>query len=286
MAKLNGIDISKWQGNIDLAKVPSDFVIVKATQANNYVNPYFKQKVDEALALGKLVGVYHYCASGVGAENEAKFFVDTIRPYLGKVTLFIDWESDSNPKFGDASYVLKVLDTTYELAKVKPAIYQSKSVCRTSGMDKIAAKYELWCAQYASNNPQIGYRESPWTDNKGFGPWTSVFIYQYSSKGRLDGYSGDLDLDKAYCTKEEWLKRCKVETVPVTPTPTPSPSTGNNLVGKMVTVTASNSLNIRQKADKSSTIVGVLKSGSKIKVDRVENGMAHFAGYCSIKYLS
>jgi GH25 family lysozyme M1 (1,4-beta-N-acetylmuramidase) len=69
ISKLDGIDISKWQGDINLSKVPCDFVIVKATQANNYVNPYFTKKVDEALALNKLVGVYHYCASGVGAKN-------------------------------------------------------------------------------------------------------------------------------------------------------------------------------------------------------------------------
>ena len=198
--KLDGIDISKWQGDINLSMVPCDFVIVKATQANKYVNPYFTKKVDEALKLGKLVGAYHYCASGVGAENEAKHFVETIKPYIGKILLCIDWEGDSNPKFGDASYVLSILDKVYELTKVKPLIYQSKSVCRTSGMDKIAAKYELWAAQYANNNPQIGYRESPWTDNKGFGPWNYVPIYQYSSKGRLIGYNGNLDLDKGYLT--------------------------------------------------------------------------------------
>ena len=283
ISKLDGIDISKWQGDINLSKVPCDFVIVKATQANKYVNPYFNKKVDEALALNKLVGVYHYCASGVGAKAEAEHFVNTIKPYLGKVLLCIDWEGDSNPKFGDASYVLDILDYVYNLTKIKPLIYQSKSVCRTSGMDKIAAKYDLWCAQYASNNPQIGYRKTPWTDNKGFGPWKTVYIYQYSSKGQLTGYNGTLDLDKAYTTKEEWIKRCK----PVQDTPTPASITPNGSIvaGKMYTVTAENTLNIRETSIKSSRVVGVLKHDSRIKVDKVENGMAHFSGWCSEKYL-
>ena len=284
--KLDGIDISKWQGDINLSKVPCDFVIVKATQANNYVSPYFKKKVDEALSLGKLVGVYHYVAKGVGAENEAKFFVDTIKPYIGKVVLFIDWEGDQNPKFGDSSYVLAIMDKVYELTKVKPLIYQSKSVCRTSGMDKIAAKYNLWCAQYASKEIQNGYRENPWTDNKGFGPWNFVYVYQYTSKGRLPGYNGDLDLDKCYGTKEDWLKRCKVEEGSSGATVNPGNTGGNNIVaGKIATITAENTLNIRQTSDKKSKIIGVLKGGSKIKVDKVENGMAHFTGWCSEKYL-
>mgnify|MGYP003273047984 CR=1 FL=1 len=35
---LNGIDISAWQRGIDAASVPSDFVIVKATQGLDYIN--------------------------------------------------------------------------------------------------------------------------------------------------------------------------------------------------------------------------------------------------------
>lgn len=36
---MNGIDISSWQSGIDLAKVPCDFVIIKATEGLTYVNP-------------------------------------------------------------------------------------------------------------------------------------------------------------------------------------------------------------------------------------------------------
>ncbi len=272
---LNGIDISKWQGDINLSKVPSDFVIVKATQGTSYVNPYLN-KLDEAISLGKLVGVYHYCSTG-GAKNEVTHFVNTIKKYIGKVLLVLDWEGEGNPNFGNSSYILEVMDEVYNQTKVKPIIYQSKSVCRTSGMDKIAAKYELWCAQYASMNPQYGYSANPWTDNKGFGPWTSPIIYQYSSRGQLSGYSGNLDLDIAYMTKNDWDARCKLNTIP-------SPASVTN-VGITYIVTAANALNIRKSSDKTSQIIGVLKSGSKVCVDKIENGMAHISGWSSIKYL-
>ena len=39
---MNGIDISGHQQGIDLAAVPCDFVIIKATQGISFVNPDFK----------------------------------------------------------------------------------------------------------------------------------------------------------------------------------------------------------------------------------------------------
>ena len=68
---LNGIDISSWQQGINLSVVPADFVIVKATQGVGYVNPDFTRAVDQALATGKLVGVYHYVN---GTDGEITYF--------------------------------------------------------------------------------------------------------------------------------------------------------------------------------------------------------------------
>ena len=85
----------------------------------------------------------------------------------------------------------------------------SKSVCRqyASAWD---ASFPLWCAQYA-NYQYTGYKVNPWTDDKGFGPWKECAILQYSSRGRLAGYTGNLDLDKAYITADEWLMYAKGE---------------------------------------------------------------------------
>lgn len=40
---LNGIDISNWQSGINLAVVPCDFVVIKATEGTGYVNPITKE---------------------------------------------------------------------------------------------------------------------------------------------------------------------------------------------------------------------------------------------------
>ena len=196
---MNGIDISKWQKGINLAVVPCDFVIVKATQGVSYKSPEFETQISQALLYGKLVGVYHY-AGGGGAIAEAEHFCNVVKDYIGRAILVLDWEGDQNPNFNNSGYAKAWLQYIKDKTGITPFIYMSKSVCRQYNWD---ASFPLWCAQYKSF-AETGYQENPWTDSKGFGPWAGCEILQYSSKGKLKGYSGNLDLDKAYITKQEW----------------------------------------------------------------------------------
>ena len=197
---MNGIDISRWQKDIQLSRVPCDFVIVKATQGTGYVSPTYKQQITSAEALGKYLGVYHYASSG-GATAEAEHFLQTVADYIGKAILVLDWEGEQNANFNNPSYALDFLNYVKKRTGVTPFIYMSKSVCRQYKWD---ASFPLWCAQYKNQQPS-GYQAQPWTDAKGFGVWQSPKIFQYSSKGQLDGYSGNLDLDIAYMDGAEWL---------------------------------------------------------------------------------
>lgn len=198
---MNGIDISRWNP-VDLSKVPCDFVIVKATQGTGYVSPTYKSQIAQADSLGKLLGVYHYASTSGGAIAEAKHFLNTVKDYIGKAIMVLDWEGEQNSNFKNPEYALSWLRYVKQETGITPFIYMSKSVCRqyASVWD---ASYPLWCAQYKNQQPS-GYQENPWTDAKGFGPWDSPLIFQYSSKGQLDGYSGNLDLDKAYINAELW----------------------------------------------------------------------------------
>lgn len=197
---MNGIDISRWQKDIRLSRVPCDFVIVKATQGTGYVSPTYKQQITSAEALGKYLGVYHYASSG-GAAAEAEHFLQTVADYIGKAILVLDWEGDQNANFSNPLYALDFLNYVKSKTGITPFIYMSKSVCRQYKWD---ASFPLWCAQYRNQQPS-GYQAQPWTDAKGFGVWQSPKIFQYSSKGQLDGYSGNLDLDIAYMDGSEWL---------------------------------------------------------------------------------
>lgn len=206
---MNGIDVASYQSGLDPSRVPMDFIIVKSTQGTSYTNPDFKRMMDAALKAGKLVGIYHY-AEGQDPVREADFFLKTIDPYIGKATLWLDWERIQNTKFGkqDVSWCKTFCDRVYEKTGVLTGIYMSKSVCRAHDWSPVAKKYPLWCAQYASTSV-TGYQASPWTDSYGFGAWEAPIVYQYSSSGSLTGWGGRLDLDIAYITKDEWLAYAK-----------------------------------------------------------------------------
>lgn len=201
---LNGIDIASYQKGINLGVVPCDFIIIKATQGLSYVNPDFERAYKQAKSHGKLLGIYHY-ANGAGAVKEADFFIKVIGNRIGEAILVLDWEGAQNPQFGksDVSYVRAFCDRVYGETGVRPLVYMSKSVCRAHDWTAVAKNYALWVAQYANNN-QTGYQSHPWTDSRSYGAWDAPVIFQYSSKGRLKGWSGNLDLDIAYLTSEQW----------------------------------------------------------------------------------
>ena len=162
---MNGIDISRYQKGINLAVVPSDFVIVKASQGSSeYVYPTFKEQIEQAESLGKLIGVYHYASQG-GAIPEAEKFLRTVDKYIGRAILCLDWEKDENVNFQNPQYAIAWLRYVEQRTGVKPFLYMSKSVARqyASIWDP---SFPFWCAQYA-NYRYTGYKENPWTDDKG-----------------------------------------------------------------------------------------------------------------------
>ena len=208
---MKGIDISHWQQGINLTSVTCDFVIIKATQGTKYVDPCFQKFCAQAMSLGKKIGLYHYYGSGE-PEAQAEHFLQTVRSYIGKAVLVLDWEVDQNPDFKKGPALPKrFLD--YVLAKtgVHPLIYMSKSVCREYNWTEVVkGNYGLWMAQYANKKP-TGYQDKPWTDSKGLGAFKGYAMHQYSSKGQLPGYGGDLDLDIAYMTPAAWDRYAKAD---------------------------------------------------------------------------
>ena len=116
---MNGIDISKWQPNIDLSVVPCDFVIVKATQGTSYISSEFQKQISQADNLGKLIGVYHYASKG-GAMAEADHFLQTVKDYIGRAILVLDWEGEQNDNFGNPEYALAWLRYVEQVTGIKP----------------------------------------------------------------------------------------------------------------------------------------------------------------------
>lgn len=196
---MNGIDISAWQGdeNIDLAKVPFDFCIIKATEGTDYKNRYLTAHCNKVLSRKKLLGVYHY-ANGGDPQKEADIFLAYCKKYIGKAVLVLDWEAKNNHLFGvkDLEWCLQWCSYVQKKTGIKPLIYIQKSA-----MDAVKkAGYGLWVAQYP-DYVETGYQEHPWNEGA-----YNCLIRQYTSVGKLSGYSGSLDLNKAYISAASWNK--------------------------------------------------------------------------------
>ena len=222
---LNGVDVASYQSKLKpSAMTTTQFVIVKFTQGTWYVNPYADAQYSAAKAAGKLLGAYHY-AEGGNAKAEAQYFVKALGNRVGECILALDWEGAQNPTFGsgkDVTWCLTWLNEVYRLTGSRPLIYMSKSVCRKYDWSAVAGQYPLWCAQYGSNNA-TDYQSNPWTDSNGFGAWKSDTIRQYSSKGRITGYSANIDIDKAYLTAEQWRAMAKGTTTKAPEKPKQNP---------------------------------------------------------------
>lgn len=194
---MNGIDVSGWQKGINIDAVPADFVITKATQGKSYVNPDCDRVVQACRRLGKCWAFYHYI-DGSGVEGEAQFFVNNCKNYFGEGVPCLDWESVQNKAWRNEYYLERVIERVKELTGVPPLVYASLSVFPWNVCHR--QNCGTWVAQYADNDP-TGYQSKPWNE----GAYSCV-IRQYSSNGRLSGYDGALDLNKAYITREQWGK--------------------------------------------------------------------------------
>lgn len=215
---LQGVDVASWQAGIDFTKVPADFVIAKATQGTNYVNPDCDRVIQQCIKLGKCWGTYHY-VDGSGAQAEADYYVKNIQGYIGKGVLAIDWESGSNKAWGNYAYLDTLVNRVIERTGVRPMIYAQASVY--AQVAAVAKKYNcaVWCAQYANMNT-TGYQDKPWNEGK-----YACAIRQYSSTGRLPGWGGNLDLDKFYGDAAAWRKYAGASD-------TPAPAPVDPLAGK------------------------------------------------------
>lgn len=213
---LNGIDVSSWQAGINIAAVPADFVIVKATQGTNYVSPVFRAQADATLNSGKLLGIYHYISGG-NWQAEAEYFVNAVKDYVGRAVLALDFESGDNSAYGDTSYLQQCAQTVYNLTGVRPLLYGSqRDYGRLAAVSK-ATNCGLWIAQY-KNYAHIGYQDKPWNEDA-----YDCAMRQYSSSGALPNYGGNLDLDKFYGNRTAWDKYAQSDNATTPPAPQPAP---------------------------------------------------------------
>ena len=189
---LKGIDISHWQEGIDLGAIDVDFVICKATEGNGYTDVMCDTFYQKAKSLGKKLGVYHFARPDLGnsGEEEADWFIKETLGYHKEAMLVLDWESGD---LTNVAWAKAWLDRVYSKTGVKPVIYMSASVMHSADWSSVVnADYGLWVANYGTND---GTAQESVFDRYPLKYWSFYALWQYTSKGRLNGYNGNLDLN-------------------------------------------------------------------------------------------
>lgn len=187
----HGIDISSHQSGLNVAALWADFVIVKATEDDDYVNPYMVSQANATLGASKRLGFYHFARPG-DAAAQARYFVSAVGSLRGKATLWLDWEDNAVPQGPD--WAKTFLDTVRALTGATPGIYMNGSAVNDYDWSAVASQYPLW---YAGGPDYSDYGSSysdPAVPNVSY--WGAPLIHQYTEDGRLPGYSGTLDLNR------------------------------------------------------------------------------------------
>lgn len=203
----NGIDISNHQGSMDLAKVlkqtKTDFVICKATEGLKFVDKFCDKFMVVAQDAGKQVGFYHFARpEWNSAKAEAEFFLRQTKGYFGKGIPVLDWESSGK---SNVKWAKEWLDYIYGKTGVKPVIYMSESVVNAYNWKAVAdTGYGLWVARYRDYNIDRNYDMSTCGKKPVVKWWSFYMMWQWTSVGRLDGYSGNLDCDVFYGDGKAW----------------------------------------------------------------------------------
>ena len=206
--RLHIIDIASWQAGIVPSKTKADAVIIKVTGGTHYENPYWKKWADDVLASGKCLGLYHYAVeqeSNPKAKAEAEFFLSKVSKYIGKFIPVLDWEADATSL--PASWAREWMDIVANKTGATPWLYGYASNINSSNYKTVAEKYPLWMASYLNKYNGSGFLDNP-DQTWGYGNWKSAIAYQYTSTGRISGYSDDLDLSVGYLSVQDWAKMC------------------------------------------------------------------------------
>lgn len=200
MSEFRGIDVSHWQGAIDWAKVRSagiQFAIIKAggSDAGFYTDSRWEENYRNAKANGIAVGAYYFvgsaCTSVEDGKADAERFLAQLRGKQFEYPVYMDVEATPASARAGATEAAIAFCRALEATGYYAGIYSSTySGFRDRLDDSKLTAFTHWVAQYASNCTYGG----------------AYGIWQYSSKGRVSGIAGDVDMDISYADYPSIIK--------------------------------------------------------------------------------
>ena len=198
---IQGIDISKWQGNVDWASVRAagtQFAFIKATEGGDHVDERFRTNWDGAAAAGIPRGAYHFVFWCRSAREQMNWFKKNVPndPTALPPVLDVEWNGHSQtcprklPKEQALAMVREMLQEMERYTGKRPIIYTDitfhKDVLEGELLD-----YPHWLRSTAAE-PEQRFVNRRW------------MLWQFTSTGRVPGVRGDVDRNAFYGTPSDW----------------------------------------------------------------------------------
>lgn len=193
-----GIDVSKWNGDIDWDKVKNagvEFAVVRAGYRGSQTgviveDPHFRTNMHGAQASGVETGVYFFtqATNEVEAVEEASAVLQLIAGYELDYPIYIDTEGAGGNGRADGldvetrTLVCEAFCRTIENAGYTAGVYASRNWFNNNLTTSRLEKYSIWLAEYRSIPLYQGYYK----------------MWQYTSKGKIDGIKGNVDINISY----------------------------------------------------------------------------------------
>src|SRR6478752_5060996 len=185
---VQGIDVSKYQGNIDWQAVRDSgvrFAWIKATEGGDVVDSKFEANWEGARAAGIPRGAYHFMFWCRPWQEEVNWFEKNVPVEPDALPPVLDVEATPQSKMckrtlerdktlADMRAILQEMERHYGK---KPVIYSSVDFYQSILYDGALSEYPIW-VRSTKYHPAVRYGNRHW------------HIWQYASDGSVPGIQG------------------------------------------------------------------------------------------------
>lgn len=198
--EVHGIDVSRWQTNMDWEKVRArggNFAFIKATDGGDHIDPLFKTNWNRARAAGMPRGAYHFFYWCRSASSQADWFIRNVPREPGALPPVIDVEyngqSSCKMRLTTAEVRDKMqvfMDRLERYYGQRPIIYTAPDFYKDH-LQGAFLDYPFWLRAVAQHPSRV-YPDRKWT------------FWQYSGSGLSQGVNGKIDLNVFNGSEEGW----------------------------------------------------------------------------------
>jgi lysozyme len=197
---VHGVDVSRWQGDIDWAKLRTqgaNFAYIKATDGGDHLDPMFKKNWRRAKEAGIKRGAYHFFYWCRTAGEQADWFIRNVPREAGALPPVIDveynGESSCKRRLSRAKVLEKMqvfMDKLERHYGQRPIIYTAPDFYRDNLKGEFT-DYPFWLRSVAAHPSKV-YPGRKW------------LFWQYSGSGLSHGVNEKIDLNVFHGSEGEW----------------------------------------------------------------------------------